>query len=63
MFIGDIAKWINDTPTNSPATDLYDTETGDFAVDVSHFMARPVVGGWFSLLALNQTGIPSDNPS
>lgn len=61
MFIREIATWINETPTSGPVTDLYDTTSGDYAVNVTHFVARPVVGGWFSLLALNETGIPSNS--
>jgi hypothetical protein len=28
MFIKDLATWINETPTNRPLTDLYDTVSG-----------------------------------
>lgn len=28
-FIKDLATWINDSPTNFPLTDLYDTITGE----------------------------------
>lgn len=28
MFHSDIAKWINESPTNRALTDLYETETG-----------------------------------
>jgi len=63
MFINGIGKWVNETTTDAPATDLYETTTGAFAQGATHFMARPVVGGWFSLLALNETGIPSSNSS
>ncbi|KAH9220619.1 glutaminase GtaA [Leptodontidium sp. 2 PMI_412] len=49
MFISDLAKWINETPTNKAMTDWYDVQTGDFA---GSFTARPVVGGHFALLAL-----------
>ncbi|KAF1984206.1 glutaminase GtaA [Aulographum hederae CBS 113979] len=52
MFIADLAKWINETPTNKALSDLYDTETGDYPVDTPQFIARPVVGGVFSLLVL-----------
>jgi len=38
MFISDIAKWIDETTTDGPVTDLYDSRTGDYAVDVSHFV-------------------------
>lgn len=58
MFIGDIAKFIDQTPTSAPVTDLYDPANAEFAADIGPFKARPVVGGWFALLALNQTGIP-----
>lgn len=60
LFISDIADFINQTPSNGPVTDLYETDTADYANGI-RFMARPVVGGWFSLLALNQTGIPEGN--
>ncbi|KAI1002759.1 Glutaminase A [Podosphaera aphanis] len=53
IFISDLARWIADTPTNVAMTDLYDTDTGDWAGGVTHFTARPVVGGHFALLALN----------
>ncbi|KAH7319365.1 glutaminase GtaA [Rhexocercosporidium sp. MPI-PUGE-AT-0058] len=49
MFISDLAKWINETPTNKAMTDWYDVQTGDFG---GGFTARPVVGGHFALLAL-----------
>lgn len=51
MFISKLASWINNTPTNRAFTDLYNTQTGDFAD--GPFIARPVVGGHFALLALN----------
>lgn len=51
IFISLLAKWINETPTNRAFTDLYNTQTGDFAG--GQFIARPVVGGHFALLALN----------
>jgi len=57
-FIQVLAKWINETPAAGPATDLFETDTGNYWAG-PHFNARPVVGGWFSLLALNSTGIPS----
>lgn len=50
MFFKDLAVWINETPTNRPMTDLYDTNTGDYPGVV--FAARPVVGGAFALLLL-----------
>nr|OQO27148.1 Glutaminase A [Rachicladosporium sp. CCFEE 5018] len=61
MFIGTLAKWIGATSTGGPVTDLFDTITGGYAqqAGLPAFQARPVVGGWFSLLALNSTGIPA----
>ncbi|KAK4692612.1 hypothetical protein P7C71_g4630, partial [Lecanoromycetidae sp. Uapishka_2] len=53
MFISDIANWINDTPTNRAMSDLYDATGGDYGLIPNlTFTARPVVGGFFSLLAL-----------
>ncbi|KAJ5594326.1 Glutaminase A [Penicillium hispanicum] len=48
MFFKDIATWINETPTNQPLTDLYDTVSGDYPVNT--FIARPVIGGSFAPL-------------
>jgi hypothetical protein len=60
MMISTLAKWIDFTPTNGPATDLFNTDDGNYPdqAGLVHFTARPVVGGYFSLLALNSTGIP-----
>ncbi|KAK0247018.1 hypothetical protein LTS09_017845 [Friedmanniomyces endolithicus] len=52
QFIPTIAKWLGETPTNFAFTDLYDTITGDYPTSAI-FIARPVVGGMYSLLALN----------
>jgi hypothetical protein len=52
LMIHDLAKWINETPTNLPMTDLYDAQTGSWPVGAGHFASRPVVGGHFALLAL-----------
>ena len=54
-FISLLANWINTTPTNRAFTDLYNTQTGDFAD--GPFIARPVAGGHFALLALNNAPI------
>lgn len=59
MFVRELAQWINDTPTNLPVTDLYDVPSGDWPVGSGHFTSRPVVGGWFALLALNNGGSAS----
>ena len=53
MFISDLAKWINETPTSKPFTDLYQTNDGSFPPGIE-FKARPVMGGLFSLLLLEQ---------
>lgn len=58
MFIQDVAKFLQETALSQPATDLYEADTGNNAGNIGPFKARPVVGGWFALLALNQTGIP-----
>ena len=73
MFISLLAKWINATPTNRAFTDLYNTQTGEYVLlnffqrDLTNrplsfadgpFIARPVVGGHFALLALN--GAPTE---
>lgn len=52
LFIDDIANWINQTPTQMPFTDLYNTISGNYPSGVV-FADRPVVGGEFALLALN----------
>lgn len=52
LFIGDIAKWINATPTNRAMTDLYNATGGDYPSYNQTFTARPTVGSFFSLLAL-----------
>lgn len=51
MFVRDIAKWVNETPTSLPFSDLYNTNDADFPPGIT-FKARPVVGGMFALLAL-----------
>lgn len=51
-LITKLATWINETPTSRPFTDLYDTVSGNWPDDGNQFNARPVVGGMFSLLAL-----------
>ncbi|KAK3394880.1 hypothetical protein B0H63DRAFT_385879 [Podospora didyma] len=50
MFISKLAKWIGQTPTNRAMTDLFDGSTG--AYPGTTFVARPVMGGTFALLAL-----------
>ncbi|KAK0720072.1 hypothetical protein B0H67DRAFT_574970 [Lasiosphaeris hirsuta] len=52
-ILGSIAKWVNETATDRPFTDLYDTE-GSGGYPGIYFMARPVVGGHFAFLALER---------
>ncbi|QQK48227.1 Glutaminase GtaA [Penicillium digitatum] len=51
MFIKDLATWINETPTNRPLTDLYDTISGNYPQNT--FIARPVIGGSFAPLIVS----------
>ncbi len=51
VFIRLLADWIPRTPTNKAFTDLYDAATGDYPSGLN-FIARPVAGGHFALLAL-----------
>ncbi|KAI8627758.1 DUF1793-domain-containing protein [Xylariaceae sp. FL1651] len=48
-----VATWVNETATDRPFTDLYDTE-GQGGFPGIFFMARPVVGGHFAFLALER---------
>ncbi|PLB52927.1 DUF1793-domain-containing protein [Aspergillus steynii IBT 23096] len=48
-----VAKWINETVTDRPLTDLHNTE-GDGGFPGPNFFARPVVGGHFAFLALQR---------
>ncbi len=48
-----VARWLNETSTDRPFTDLYETE-GDGGFPGPHFFARPVVGGHFAFLALER---------
>lgn len=47
-----VAKWVNETSTDRPFTDLYETESGGWPG--AHFMARPVTGGHFAFLTLEK---------
>ncbi|KAF3917174.1 hypothetical protein ABW20_dc0103165 [Dactylellina cionopaga] len=53
IIILDVGKWVSETSTDRPFTDLYDTE-GDGGFPGINFMARPVVGGHFAVLALER---------
>ncbi|KAJ4360907.1 uncharacterized protein N0V89_001476 [Didymosphaeria variabile] len=48
-----VALWVNETITDRPFSDLYDTE-GDGDFPDPYFFARPVVGGHFAFLALER---------
>ncbi|KAI1079264.1 DUF1793-domain-containing protein [Whalleya microplaca] len=48
-----VATWVNETATDRPFTDLYETE-GKGGFPGINFMARPVVGGHFAFLALER---------
>ncbi|KAI9852361.1 MAG: hypothetical protein M1838_000883 [Thelocarpon superellum] len=52
-IVDSVALWVNETATDRPLTDLYDTE-GDGGFPGLAFKARPVVGGHFSFLALER---------
>lgn len=54
-IIQGVAKWLNETNTDLPFTDLFETEDeGGFGAG-NRFAARPVVGAHFSLLALEKS--------
>lgn len=48
-----VATWINETSTDRPFTDLYETE-GEGGFPGPNFFARPVVGGHFAFLSLER---------
>ena len=48
-----VAKWVNETETDRPLTDLHDTE-GRGGFPGPNFFARPVVGGHFAFLTLGR---------
>ncbi|KAJ4311479.1 hypothetical protein N0V94_007920 [Neodidymelliopsis sp. IMI 364377] len=58
MFISDLVKWVNETPTSRLLIDLYQTSDGGHPTGLE-FKARPVVGGLFALLLLEQEGYAS----
>lgn len=49
-----VVNMVESTTSGRPLTDLYDAATGNFPVDGATFINRPVVGGFFALLALPQ---------
>ncbi|KAH9839669.1 glutaminase like protein [Teratosphaeria destructans] len=48
-----VSKWLNETVTDRPFSDLYETE-GDGGFPGPNFFARPVVGSHFAFLALER---------
>jgi Domain of unknown function (DUF1793)/Domain of unknown function (DUF5127)/Domain of unknown function (DUF4965) len=48
-----VAKWVNETVTDRPFTDLHQTE-GRGGFPGPSFFARPVIGGHFAFLSLEQ---------
>jgi len=48
-----VAKWLNETATDRPFVDLYETE-GEGGFPGPNFFARPVVGSHFAFLALER---------
>ena len=53
-FFNAIYHYVNTTPDRHPFTDLFDTISG--RQSSGGFIARPVIGGLFTLLNLNQSG-------
>ena len=59
LFVNALGYWLNETTTSMAFTDLYDTiDEGGYPASPSpiYFIARPVAGGHFSLLALERKG-------
>ncbi|CAD0110240.1 unnamed protein product, partial [Aureobasidium uvarum] len=48
-----VSKWLNETVTDRPFTDLYDTE-GEGGFPGPNFFARPVIGSHFAFLTLER---------
>ena len=48
-----VAKWLNETTTDRPFTDLYRTE-GDGGFPGPNFFARPVIGAHFAFLTIER---------
>ncbi|KAI3241083.1 hypothetical protein DTO012A7_2782 [Penicillium roqueforti] len=52
-ILDSVARWVNETTTDRPLTDLHNTE-GDGGFPGPNFFARPVIGGHFAFLALER---------
>ncbi|KAF1812219.1 glutaminase GtaA [Eremomyces bilateralis CBS 781.70] len=50
LILSTLARWVNVTTTDRALTDLYESDTGGYPG--FQFVARPVMGGSFALLAL-----------
>ncbi len=60
LFVNALAYWLNNTSTNLAFSDWYDTiDYGNYPG--YEFIARPVAGGHFSLLAMLRAGQTSSN--
>ncbi len=53
QILESVAKWVNETSTDLPLTDLHNTED-DGGYPGPNFYARPVIGGHFAFLALQR---------
>jgi hypothetical protein len=52
MFIDALANWVKSTTSSNPMSDLFNTNDGTQVAGID-FKARPVVGGMFALLLLD----------
>lgn len=52
-FFKDLSLWVNETPTNRPLTDLYDSVSGNYPPTT--FVDRPAVGGTFAPLLVTSS--------
>lgn len=55
FLVRTLATWINETPTSRAMTDLFCADSGAYPPGLQ-FVARPVLGGVFALLALRAIG-------
>jgi hypothetical protein len=52
LLVAALARWVGSATTDRPMSDLFDSVTGGFPQGGPTFVARPVAGGMFALLAL-----------
>jgi hypothetical protein len=62
MFIDSVAKWVQETPSQKPYSDLYQTNDATQVAGID-FHARPVIGGMFALLLLDSEGYTAPKKS